>query len=71
MRPLVMDFTNDKQTLNIGDRRGEFPGMLKDRTFDVVFVNGGHGHGSGVADADAIDRIVKYSGQSISVTAQK
>ncbi len=55
-----------KQTLTIGDRQGEFPGMLQTRTFRVVFVR--ENHGVGVFEEDRPDRIVQYSGKQIIVT---
>jgi alpha-D-xyloside xylohydrolase len=36
--------------LTIGKQEGEFPGMLKKRTFHVVFVGEGHGAGVGVSE---------------------
>ncbi len=57
---------NDKQTLNIGERKGVFPGMLKDRAFRVVFVRENHGAGGGVTETP--DKSVAYSGKAISVT---
>jgi len=57
---------NEKdQTLTIGDRKGEFNGMLKDRTFNIVKV--GKANGVGVELAKAF-KTVKYSGKI--VTAQ-
>ncbi len=56
---------NDKQTLTIGERKGSFPGMLKDRTFRVVFVRDGHGVGGGLTET--ADKTVAYSGKAISV----
>jgi len=53
-------------TLIIGDRKGQFPGMLETRSFRVVFVS--ENHGVGVNPADEADRIVQYSGKQISVT---
>jgi len=53
-------------TLTIGDRKGQFPGMLEGRSFRVVFV--GANHGVGVNPTDEADRIVQYSGRQISVT---
>jgi len=59
-------WNNDKQTLTIGERKGAFPGMLKDRTFRVVFVREGHGAGGGFTET--ADKSVTYSGKTISVT---
>lgn len=55
-----------KQTLTIGDRKGEFPGMLPTRTFRVVFVR--ENHGAGILPEDRPDNTVQYSGKSVSVT---
>jgi alpha-D-xyloside xylohydrolase len=55
------------QTLTIGQRLGEFPEMIKQRTFDIVFVK--DNHGSGIAPVDQPDQVVTYSGQPISVKA--
>ena len=54
-----------KQTLTIGDRKGEFPGMLQTRTFRVVIV--AENHGVGVEPTEATDKIVTYSGKAITV----
>jgi alpha-D-xyloside xylohydrolase len=48
------------QTLTIGRRKGGFPGMLKERTFRVVWV--AKNHGIGVGETTDPDRIVRYSG---------
>jgi alpha-D-xyloside xylohydrolase len=52
-------------TLTIGERKGQFPGMLQNRTFHVVFV--GEKHGVGI-DAAQADKSVQYSGKQVSVT---
>ena len=52
--------------LTIGERKGQFPGMLQERTFRVVFVR--DNHGVGVNSADEADKVVRYSGKQISVT---
>jgi len=57
---------DSKQTLTIGDRKGEFPGMLRDRTFRVVFA--AENHGVGVAPTDNADKVVQYSGKQVTVT---
>ena len=55
-----------KQTLTIGDRQGQFPGVLASRTFRVVFV--GENHGVGIAPSDTPDKVVNYSGKQMTVT---
>jgi len=55
-------------TLTIGNRAGAFPGMLKSRTFRVVFVGDGHGAGEGVTEA--VDQVVQYSGAAVVVKAK-
>ncbi len=57
---------NDKlQQLNISATKGHFPGMLKQRTFNIVMVKDGHGAGPGVANAP--DKSVGYSGKALTV----
>jgi alpha-D-xyloside xylohydrolase len=53
-------------TLTIGDRKGQFPGMIESRTFRIVFVS--ENHGVGVNPADDVDKVVQYSGKQVSVT---
>ena len=54
-----------KQALTIGDRKGEFPGMLQSRTFRVVFA--GENHGVGVSPEDKADKVVQYAGKEVTV----
>ena len=54
-------------TLTIGARRGKFPGMLKARTFRVVFVDENHGFGGG--ETSRADAIVKYDGREVTIAA--
>jgi alpha-D-xyloside xylohydrolase len=51
--------------LSIGDRKGQFPGMLQARTFRVVFV--GEGHGVGIGQTAEPDKVVQYSGTAITI----
>jgi alpha-D-xyloside xylohydrolase len=54
------------KTLTIGERKGEFAGMLKERTFNVVLVRENHGNG---LDAVATpNRVVKYNGSAMKVS---
>jgi alpha-D-xyloside xylohydrolase len=66
-------------TLTIGKRSGEFPGMLKERSFRVVFVSPGHGTAApvlrstaegGAAEENA-DSVVHYTGKTVVVKAKK
>jgi alpha-D-xyloside xylohydrolase len=64
-----LEWNESRQTLTIGKRSGEFPGMLKERNFHVVFVSPGHGTATGVeAQADAV---VRYIGKAVAVRAKK
>ena len=58
-----------KQTLTIGKRAGSFPGMLKERTFNVVWVS--ENHGAGVAITEKPDVVVHYTGKQVDVSASK
>jgi alpha-D-xyloside xylohydrolase len=51
--------------LAIGPRKGDFPGMLKKRTFNVVLVK--DKHGNGIAAVEKPGRVVKYSGTEVKV----
>jgi alpha-D-xyloside xylohydrolase len=46
--------------LTIGKRRGDFPGMSKKRTFNVVLVS--PDHGTGVDVTNDVDKTVNYDG---------
>jgi len=53
------------KTLTIGAREGEYPGMPKERTFNIVWV--GRDHGAGEALVSKPDKTIRYSGAAISV----
>jgi len=48
--------------LQIDARKGEFPGMLRRRTFQVVLVR--KGHGTGVEVTGAPDKVITYQGEA-------
>jgi alpha-D-xyloside xylohydrolase len=54
------------RSLTIGERKGQFPGMLKSRNFRIVFV--GEAHGVGIGQTAQPDKVVQYSGQPVTVT---
>ena len=61
--PIQWDDASRK--LTIGERQGNFPGMLERRTFHVVFV--GDGHGTGIDPGTQPDKVVEYSGGRVTV----
>jgi alpha-D-xyloside xylohydrolase len=52
-------------TLTIGERKGQFPGMLTNRKFRLVMV--GNGHGTGIGQTANPDREVEYAGKAITI----
>jgi alpha-D-xyloside xylohydrolase len=61
-----IDWDDAGRRLTIGERQGQFPGMLKARTFRIVFV--GDNHGNGIEPTAQSDKTVDYSGKSVTVT---
>ena len=60
--PMVYD--DAAGTLTLGDRKGEFPGMLQERTFNIVKVSKDRPQGF---DLKAKGTVVKYDGKAQSV----
>ena len=57
---------NDKsRTLNISDRKGNFPGMIEKRTFRIVLV--GENHGVGGLVSEKADKTVVFEGKAMSI----
>ena len=54
---------NQKRTLTIDNREGVYPGMLVQRTFNIVLVNGIRG--IGVEISSTIDKKINYAGKKI------
>ena len=63
---IPLHWNDASHTLTIGERKGQFPGMLENRTFRVVFVR--ENHGVGVNPADQTDKVVEYSGKQLTAT---
>jgi len=57
---IAFQWDDATRQLTIEDRKGEFPGMLKERTFNVVLVN--KDHGTGVEATGMPDKVVSYEG---------
>ena len=62
---IPLHWDDAKRTLTIGDRKGEFPGMLKNRKFQVVVVR--EHHGTGIVPDDKPDQVVQYAGKALAV----
>jgi alpha-D-xyloside xylohydrolase len=63
---IPLHWDDASRTLTIGERKGQFPGMVENRSFRVVFVR--ENHGVGVNPADEADKVVQYSGSRIAIT---
>jgi alpha-D-xyloside xylohydrolase len=58
---IQMTWNDGARRLTLGDRKGGFPGMLKDRTIRVVLVS--EKRGTGVGITPEADRNVRYTGR--------
>ncbi len=65
---IPISWNEAKQTLEIGKRTGEFPGMLKDRTFNIIWVT--KDHGAGVAITEKPDAVIHYDGKAVTIKAK-
>ncbi len=52
---------DNNRTLTIEDRKGEFPGMIKERSFKIILVNLNSGTGVGLTENP--DKIMYYNGK--------
>jgi alpha-D-xyloside xylohydrolase len=59
---IAMNWNEAEKTFSIEDRKGDFPGMVKDRTFRIIWV--GMNNGIGIEPAKEA-AIIKYSGKKI------
>ena len=62
---IPISWNEASHTLEIGKRTGGFPGMLKKRTFNIVWVSANHG--AGVPITGNPDATVQYTGKAMSV----
>ena len=62
---IAMHWEDAVKTLTVGAREGSFNGMLKERTFKVVIVKGGHG--VGIGETVGADVSVSYGGEQVVV----
>ena len=64
---IPISWNDTSQTLTIGQRQGSFPGMLTNRTFNIIWV--GPGQGVNVPSTPTPNVIVQYQGQALQVSA--
>jgi alpha-D-xyloside xylohydrolase len=64
---IPIQWNEKNKVLTIGKRQGEFPGMMKERTFRIIWVLPAHGVGDSSATADAV---VSYNGTALKVRAR-
>jgi alpha-D-xyloside xylohydrolase len=64
---IPISWDDARHTLEIGKRTGDFPGMLNDRTFNVVWVSGSHGAGPSINDRP--DAVAQYHGEALRIVA--
>ena len=62
---IPISWNDGKHTLEIGKRTGEFPGMLNERTFNIVWVS--KDHGDGIAVTEKPDAVVHYDGKAVTI----
>lgn len=58
------EWNEKRQTLTINDRQGSYPGLLKERLFNVIWVSEKEGYGTGIS---ALKKQVKYKGKRIEI----
>ncbi len=58
-----LTWDDEEQTLTIGERKGSFPGMAKQRQFNIVLV--GPGRGCGLNPSEEISHTVIYRGKRV------
>lgn len=61
-----LNWNNSRRVLTISAAKGNYQGMIKQHTFNVVLVNGNHG--SNMENTTRTDKTVIYIGQALAVT---
>jgi len=60
---IEFEWDDAQRQLKVANRKGNFPGMLKERVFHVVLVK--ENHGTGIEITERSDKIVRYYGKEI------
>ncbi len=62
---IPLSWNESSKTLTIGNRKGDFPGMLKNRKFRIVMMESGKSAGD--TETTRFDKIISYSGKEVVV----
>jgi len=62
---IAFTWNEEEQKLTIDKREGEFPGMLKERTFHITWV--AEKHGCGIEINPQPDQVITYTGEKIEI----
>ena len=62
---ITFKWDDAEKVLTIGDRKGSFPGMLKERNFRIVMVS--KNNGMGLDTVEKYDKIITYNGKEVAV----
>jgi alpha-D-xyloside xylohydrolase len=65
---IPLEWNEAKKTLTIGKRAGSFPGMVKERTFNIVWVSDNHGAGTPITEKP--DEVIRYTGKAVTVSSK-
>ena len=65
---IPISWNEARHTLEIGKRVGSFPGMLKERTFNIIWVS--PNHGAGISVTEKPDAVVHYTGKAVTVSSR-
>jgi alpha-D-xyloside xylohydrolase len=63
---IPISWNEAKRTLEIGKRSGGFPGMLKERTFNIIWIS--DGHGVEISSTEKPDAVVHYNGAGVKIS---
>ncbi len=66
---IPISWNEGKHSLEIGKRTGDFPGMLKERTFNIVCVS--ENHGAGIPITEKPDAVVHYTGRAEKISLKQ
>lgn len=60
---ITLTWDDAKKVLTVNERKGSFPGMLSEHTFNVVVVS--QTNGDGMNSSNKFDKVISYSGKKV------